>query len=197
MSPTLKMGSTGAIVETLQTDLNKILGFALLVDGHFGIKTYNAVKVFQGQSNLTVDGIVGLQTWSALLKAISPAPTVPVDALLNAIIQVESGGDDNAEGDKTLENHAYGCIQIRQGVCDQVNAKFGTTYKAQDCLGNRAVSVDIWNKYWSVFPLMITDQDKAFSWNGGIGWKQLYNEPDHEVYTNNLNEYWNKVQKYL
>lgn len=197
MSPTLKIGSMGSIVETLQTDLNKVFGSQLVVDGNFGTKTKLAVMAFQSKYALVADGIVGIQTWAAILKLITPVPTVPVDALLNAIIQVESGGDDNAEGDLHLENHAYGCLQIRQGVCDDVNTKFNTIYKSQDCLGNRAVSVDIWNKYWQVFTFLISDEDRAKAWNGGAYWQKIYKTPGHEEYSANIDEYWIKVQKYL
>ncbi len=126
--------------------------------------------------------------------------------LIDAIAQTESGGstphfplvgDDNAIGDRTLVNKAYGCLQIRQGVVDQVNAKLGTTYKAQDCLGNRDLSVLIWNTYWTIFTKLVTDEDKAKAWNGGPGWKSIYNTSGYTTYSHNLDLYWATVQKWL
>jgi peptidoglycan hydrolase-like protein with peptidoglycan-binding domain len=38
------------------------------VDGIFGPKTEAAVRAFQQNENLAVDGIVGTQTWTALLR---------------------------------------------------------------------------------------------------------------------------------
>jgi peptidoglycan hydrolase-like protein with peptidoglycan-binding domain len=38
------------------------------VDGIFGPKTKQWVRNFQGNSNLAVDGIVGTNTWTALLN---------------------------------------------------------------------------------------------------------------------------------
>jgi peptidoglycan hydrolase-like protein with peptidoglycan-binding domain len=38
------------------------------VDGIFGPKTEAAVRAFQQNENLGVDGIVGRQTWAALLR---------------------------------------------------------------------------------------------------------------------------------
>lgn len=200
MNPTLKKGSVSDAVETLQTDLNKVLGCHLSTDGIFGNLTEQEVVAFQESKNLEMDGIVGVHTWSALLNALNQPPAQPVlspDPLFNAIMEVESGGKDNAEGDLMLKDHAYGCLQIRQGVCDDVNAKFGTKYLSSQCLGNRQVSQAIWNYYWRIFPQMVTDQDKAFSWNGGPGWKQFYNVIGYEKYTANLNTYWERVQKYL
>ena len=62
---TLKYGSTGEEVKTLQTALNRA-GCDITVDGIFGSKTTTAVKEIQKRYKLTVDGIVGKQTWSVL-----------------------------------------------------------------------------------------------------------------------------------
>lgn len=64
----LKKGTISSEVKTLQRLLNGIQSSGLSVDGNFGSKTQTAVKVFQKRNNLTVDGIVGLNTWSKLLK---------------------------------------------------------------------------------------------------------------------------------
>lgn len=57
---TLKLGSRGEDVKTLQKKLN------LQVDGIFGKLTDEAVREFQKEHNLAVDGIVGSKTWTAL-----------------------------------------------------------------------------------------------------------------------------------
>jgi lysozyme len=74
--PTLSEGATGAAVQTLQTRLN-VWGASLTVDGDFGAATLAAVKAFQTAQKLTVDGVVGPQTWAALLAdpGTYPAPT--------------------------------------------------------------------------------------------------------------------------
>ena len=70
--PTLQCGDTGTHVVYLQGQLNLAkqrlgLSFAKLeTDGIFGAKTLYAVKDFQVARNLTVDGIVGKNTWKAL-----------------------------------------------------------------------------------------------------------------------------------
>jgi V8-like Glu-specific endopeptidase len=73
--PTLRRGSQGPAVTELQTRLNTWLmrtpsaGLPLIiVDGAFGSKTDGAVRAFQRAMNLQVDGVVGPQTWGALLS---------------------------------------------------------------------------------------------------------------------------------
>lgn len=64
--PTLRRGSRGSAVRTLQSRLNA-LGFSVgTVDGIFGSATHNAVRAFQRKKGLTADGIVGARTWAAL-----------------------------------------------------------------------------------------------------------------------------------
>lgn len=66
--PTLKKGSKGAAVTEMQKLLMK-KGYKLPkygADGDFGNETLTAVKQFQKDKGLTVDGIVGPQTWAKL-----------------------------------------------------------------------------------------------------------------------------------
>lgn len=63
--PTLRKGDRGGDVETLQGRLNAY-GASLKVDGDFGDVTRAAVIVFQSDSKMPVDGIVGPMTWRAL-----------------------------------------------------------------------------------------------------------------------------------
>ena len=72
--PTLARGATGAAVEDLQRRLNAWMtntqpaGLAPLeVDGIFGPRTEAAVRAFQQAQGLSVDGVVGPQTWQRLL----------------------------------------------------------------------------------------------------------------------------------
>jgi N-acetylmuramoyl-L-alanine amidase len=62
---TLSRGATGTGVERLQQDLSA-RGYQLTVNGIFDESTENAVKSFQKDSNLTVDGVVGAQTGQKL-----------------------------------------------------------------------------------------------------------------------------------
>lgn len=62
----LSKGSRGTQVKELQIKLNKILGDTVSVDGIFGYGTSQAVKQFQADYGLKVDGIVGNYTWVAI-----------------------------------------------------------------------------------------------------------------------------------
>jgi peptidoglycan hydrolase-like protein with peptidoglycan-binding domain len=64
---TVQQGSEGEAVLALQSQLNA-RGGSLAVDGDFGPVTAAAVRTYQQQRNLDVDGIVGPQTWSALVS---------------------------------------------------------------------------------------------------------------------------------
>jgi peptidoglycan hydrolase-like protein with peptidoglycan-binding domain len=72
--PTLRQGSRGAAVVTLQNAL-KGHGFDPgPSDGVFGSRTANAVRGFQRARRLVVDGVVGPQTWGALRQRSSTTP---------------------------------------------------------------------------------------------------------------------------
>jgi peptidoglycan hydrolase-like protein with peptidoglycan-binding domain len=68
--PILKQGSQGQRVKTLQYLLrgHRDAWRNLVVDGIFGPRTEEIVRAFQDFSGLTIDGIVGQQTWSRLAQ---------------------------------------------------------------------------------------------------------------------------------
>ena len=65
--PVLRKGSHSADVRILQQKL-KGKGYHLSTDGIFGVRTDEAVRAFQADHGLTVDGIVGAKTWTELNK---------------------------------------------------------------------------------------------------------------------------------
>ena len=70
----LRRGTTGPSVVIVQVELNRIsqnypaIPKIPLVDGIFGAQTEAAVRKFQEIVNLAVDGVVGRETWYALLR---------------------------------------------------------------------------------------------------------------------------------
>ena len=65
--PVMQSGSQGDSVKALQMLLNGHSFNCGAVDGSFGPVTLSAVESFQKAMKLTVDGIVGAETWTALL----------------------------------------------------------------------------------------------------------------------------------
>jgi len=90
MPRTLRSGSRGLSVETLQRKLND-RGFGPVdVDGAYGPATAAALRQFQLSAGLDDDGICGPITWSAILHE-EPLPVVDVtisrqEALLSRLI---------------------------------------------------------------------------------------------------------------
>lgn len=71
----IKVGSSGTIVKTIQTRLKRWGYYTGSIDGIFGSKTKEAVKYFQRRNGLTVDGIVGPATASAMGISLKNATT--------------------------------------------------------------------------------------------------------------------------
>jgi uncharacterized protein (TIGR02594 family) len=116
MRPTLRYGSRGADVQHLQELLNKFLcpTVVLTIDGEFGPRTEAAVRIYQASMGISIDGLVGMQTWSALddvvphhdiavsMPATSDAPWL--DVAMKEIGQRERRGPQH--NPRILEYHA-------------------------------------------------------------------------------------------
>ncbi|MEG4326899.1 peptidoglycan-binding domain-containing protein [Microcoleus sp. herbarium5] len=68
----LKHGSRGADVKKLQKLLNArgLSPHPIAIDGVFGPTTEDAVKRFQRQADIPVDGVVGGKTWDRLFASL-------------------------------------------------------------------------------------------------------------------------------
>lgn len=62
-APELAQGATGGEVSRLQHGLTVVGTYSAAIDGDFGPLTAAAVREYQTQRGVTVDGIVGDQTW--------------------------------------------------------------------------------------------------------------------------------------
>ncbi|MFI0793807.1 peptidoglycan-binding protein [Micromonospora rubida] len=65
---TVRSGVTSHAVRAAQRQLNR-RGYVLVVDGVFGAGTDSATRDFQRQNGLTVDGVIGVNSWRTLTGA--------------------------------------------------------------------------------------------------------------------------------
>jgi len=97
---TLRKGSNGVYVQTLQTQL------ALTADGAFGPKTEAAVKAFQLGKGLSADGVVGVQTKAALAAACgtTTTPVVTTPVTTTPSLSGDAGDLEVSDTSKDVEN---------------------------------------------------------------------------------------------
>lgn len=168
----LQAGQMNLAVMELQKLLNENPHTAVSLDGagslgnetnFFGTATLNALKKWQMQKGIPATGYFGQLSIKKANERIKSMK------LIDALIRVESGGNDEAEGDKHLTHHAYGCLQIRQpAMTDTFPGR-----RAEECKGNRNLSIEVFNKYMERYATdaligrPVTDEDRARIWNGG------------------------------
>lgn len=79
--PTLRRGDSGEWVRIMQNDLSKA-AYTLDADGKFGAATEKALRQFQMDNGLTVDGVCGQKTWAVLeTYEEQPVPPEPGDTV--------------------------------------------------------------------------------------------------------------------
>jgi hypothetical protein len=111
----------------------------------------------------------------------------PDEKIINALIQIESSGNDNAY---TASEDAVGCLQIRRTMVKDVNrilkrqgSETRYEYKDRWC---RQKSIEMFNIYRNYYNL-ITPEEIARCWNGG----------PKGIYKSATIAYWNKVKNHL
>lgn len=122
----LEYGSKGDDVKTVQSTLNS-KGYSLDVDGSYGPKTQAAVKDYQSKNNLSVDGVVGNQTWSSLLGSSSTEASSTANSSLNtgytpsSTVQDAQAKMEQAEASKPVSYTSQYDAQIQQLLNEVVN----------------------------------------------------------------------------
>lgn len=114
---------------------------------------------------------------------VGASPPAPDNTLVNAIIKVESNGNDKAVGDN---GEALGCLQIHKIMVDDVNRIAGTNFVYNDRL-DRGKSIQMFNIYTSHYSPGASNEVIARRWNGGP-------KGDSKQTTA---AYWRKVQRQL
>lgn len=144
--PLLKLRSSGSDVRFLQQELKDSGYDPGTVDGVFGPRTERAVKNFQADQGLVVDGIVGKQTWGALSRSDPNPPTDDTSSreqLAQRILNhgnialwphspTNSSSSDGADARSNIRDTANGLAARRS---DYGNAPGGSVYLDTRLLG--------------------------------------------------------------
>ena len=162
-SEVLKRGSRGNEVKAMQYFLAFVAYFNdripnIAVDGIFGPATEAAVRAFQREYGLTVDGIVGRNTWNALLDAyystlnslpdefrsyssfLYPGYTLTTGASGNAVTQLQTFLRVIAQN-----NNAVPLITVDGIFGDKTKAAVAAVQKLAGLPQNGAVGPLTWN----------------------------------------------------
>ncbi|WP_083883554.1 peptidoglycan-binding domain-containing protein [Spirulina subsalsa] len=113
----LRQGDRNSQVRTLQEALQRAGVYNGPMTGYFGNQTEAAVRRFQQQRGLPVDGIVGAQTLNALQSTPNPASPVAA-APTTPLLRLGSQGDEVREIQQRLNSLGY-LAQAPSGVYDE------------------------------------------------------------------------------
>jgi peptidoglycan hydrolase-like protein with peptidoglycan-binding domain len=200
--PELKYGSSGDDVKELQRTLNAH-GYNLTVDGVWGDNTDAAVRKYQKQNGLTVDGIVGANTWGSLIGGNKTTPTTPTEPKSYSGIDMskyDSGyqkSDDviAAEKKKTeMENavNNYGDFKYSdQSTLDEVMNKILNREQFSYDLNGDALYQQYKDKYIQQGKMAMQDtMGQAAAMTGGYGnsYAASVGNQAYQAQLNNLND---------
>ena len=157
----LMVGSRGSDVAIMQSYLNAIrLGMypgmtKLVVDGIFGQRTKTTVMQYQGYSGLKPDGIIGKETWDAIVADYEQLPVKPTDEYPGYVLRPGASGSDVRNMQLELNNvyPVYTAINYQA-----VDGKYGNnmTNAVRRFQGQFGLTVDgligemTWNKIVAV-----------------------------------------------
>lgn len=143
---TLKKGVSGKLVQHAQTRL-KDLGYDVTVDGDFGEETDAALKSFQGDHKLKVDGVLGRETKTAMRgtteedvrarrsevspkgDATSEPTSTPEDA------PRKKASPEAASGPEASPNTPYDWLTKGRGVGDEPDEKVEAAQRSLQDIG--------------------------------------------------------------
>ncbi|MGJ6980534.1 peptidoglycan-binding protein [Aestuariimicrobium soli] len=114
----VRSGNTGSLVKAVQVQLRRN-GHSVAVDGSFGPATLSAVKAFQKAKGLSVDGVVGPNTWRAMIAGVSTGTTTTRAAAARAML--------NDTGITLLHFCGPAVASPRQNILDTANGGQAST----------------------------------------------------------------------
>lgn len=200
----IKYGSSGDDVKELQRLLNAN-GYSLDVDGQWGDNTEAAVRKYQKQKGLTVDGIVGTNTWGSLYgtNKTTTTPTTPTQPKSYSDIDLskyDSGyqkSDDVIAADKKktdAENayNNYGDFKYSgQDTLDEVMNKILNREQFSYDLNGDALYQQYKDKYIQQGKMAMQDtMGQAAAMTGGYGnsYAASVGNQAYQAQLNNLND---------
>ena len=200
----IKYGSSGDDVKELQRLLNAN-GYSLDVDGVWGDNTDAAVRKYQKQNGLTVDGIVGTNTWGSLYggNKTTPTPTTPTEPKSYSDIDLskyDSGyqKSDNviaADKKKTDAENAYNNYgdfsYSNQATLDEVMNKILNREQFSYDLNGDALYQQYKDKYIQQGKMAMQDtMGQAAAMTGGYGnsYAASVGNQAYQAQLNNLND---------
>ena len=124
-----RLGDQGPEVQDLQQKLNTFLipSPGLMVDGAFGPNTEAAVKAYQRERGLAVDGVVGRQTWSTLASEVIKTPLLR--------------GGEAGEGVRMLQNILNARLSTSNQL--QLDGVFGRSTRKAVMRYQASVGIDV------------------------------------------------------
>lgn len=198
----IKYGSSGDDVKELQRLLNSN-GYNLTVDGQWGENTEAAVRKYQKQNGLTVDGIVGTNTWGSLYgtnKTTTTTPTEPKSYSDIDLSKYDSGYQKsdsviNAENKKTEAENAYNNYgdfsYSDQATLDEVMNKILNREQFSYDLNGDALYQQYKDKYIQQGKMAMQDtMGQAAAMTGGYGnsYAASVGNQAYQAQLNNLND---------
>jgi len=133
--PSYELHAHGPEVSRIQTALRALGLYHGPVDGDFGGGTLAAVKAFQRSEGLQVDGVVGPDTWAALLPGSAiPSPAILEQPLpyrclaLTGSFETDTGPPDcfaGLAGDFDHQGMSFGALQMELGTGDAAAVAHG------------------------------------------------------------------------
>lgn len=157
--PNLYPWDFGMAVAELQ-ELLRAHGFALKIDGDFGSMTEAAVKAFQRQQGLRIDGVVGVKTWAALKSTVQPG---------TRILREGQTGADVYELQGLLR--VYGYEVLRNGIFDSRTKQAVITFQEKHKLRPEGIVDPIsWTLLRGGSPLPTPPQQTGWFFNFRKWW---------------------------
>ncbi|WP_096440124.1 peptidoglycan-binding protein [Alteribacter populi] len=146
----LREGDEGEVVEALQDSLNELGYYDANIDGEFGSVTHDAVKEFQSEKDILVDGLAGPQTYATLHAALndseSNGSTTSEKSSNESSKNSNNQSTDRSSNDSSESSESETTMEMEATAytahCDGCS---GITYTGQNLLENpdkKVVAVD-------------------------------------------------------